>query len=158
MYDSTGFTKARQQVDQLPCVSWIQFIPRRNMPFLQGKDLFILHFHLCLDRPSDVSLPGSPNITLYRFPNPSYLLSAPPALISWIYHCHLTQKHKLWSFSLRSFVPILMAPFFHCYVQLFFSALSNVFNLVHSLKMRDHQRFTHIKIRDRVTMLHIQLL
>lgn len=44
--------------------------------------MFILHFHLCLDRPSDVSLPGSPTITLYRFHIPSYLLSATPALLS----------------------------------------------------------------------------
>jgi hypothetical protein len=46
------------------------------------KNYVILHFHLCLDRPSDLSLPGSPIIMLYRFPIPSYLLSAPHALFS----------------------------------------------------------------------------
>jgi hypothetical protein len=76
-----------------------------------------------------------PNYNVVQISHPLILTICPTCLIFRGFITVIWRRStNLWSFSLRSFVPILMAPFSLCYVQLFFSALSNIFNLVRSLK------------------------
>jgi len=117
--------------------------------------MFLLHFHLCLDRPSDLTLPVSPTIMLYTFPIPSYLLSAKPALFSVVLSMSFDAEAQIMKLLIVYFCPHLNGAIF-CLLcpAILFSTLRHHQSSPFSQNKRSPKIHPY-KIRYMVTMLRI---